>query len=186
MTFINRLLAHRRATPEEALRAFDQLEPVSLDFMLGRWRGYEISTGHRMDGMLSAAEWYGKLFVSPEEVHPLLHYLYGRRAVYAVNPGLIPLHWKPPKSITLGRMLVNLGKPLLQTQRGRARLRMTTYRGKTTGTMIYDRQPIFDHFAKIDDRRMFGLMDLKGSSQPFAFVLERDESPALRVLLDDQ
>jgi hypothetical protein len=42
--------------------------------MTGRWRGFEIRTGHRLDGLLEPSGWYGKLFESVEAVHPLLFY----------------------------------------------------------------------------------------------------------------
>jgi hypothetical protein len=57
---------------EAALAFFDRLEPVDLDFMLGRWQGSEFPTNHPMDGLLELANWYGKEFVSPDCVHPLL------------------------------------------------------------------------------------------------------------------
>ncbi|MGB3769359.1 MAG: GXWXG domain-containing protein, partial [Phormidesmis sp.] len=62
----------KNCTPSEAIALFDSLDPVDLDFMIGRWKGYEVSTGHPMDGLLDLANWYGKEFVSPDCVHPLL------------------------------------------------------------------------------------------------------------------
>jgi len=41
-------LAHilsETATTEEVVSLFEELEPVQLDFMTGRWRGAEIPTG---------------------------------------------------------------------------------------------------------------------------------------------
>ena len=59
-------------TTETALELFDSLEPVDLDFMLGRWQGSGLHTNHPMDGFLEASNWYGKEFVDEETVHPLL------------------------------------------------------------------------------------------------------------------
>ena len=56
---------------------------------------------------------------------------------------------------------------------GDASLRMVEYRGVTTATMVYDKQPIFDHFRKIDDDTMVGAMDRKGEAAPLLFVLRR-------------
>lgn len=53
-------------------------------------------------------------------------------------------------------------------------MRMIEYRGKLTGTMVYDAKAICDHFARIDNHTMLGVMDLKGSPNPYFFVLERD------------
>jgi hypothetical protein len=60
------------ATTAEALELFDSLEPVDVDFMIGRWQGEGFHTGHPMDGLLEAYHWYGKRFESPEDVHPLV------------------------------------------------------------------------------------------------------------------
>jgi hypothetical protein len=51
---------------------------------------------------------------------------------------------------------------------------MTTYRGKSSATMIYDQLPINDVFRKIDQNTALGLMDLKGVKQPFFFILRRE------------
>ena len=59
-------------TTQNALEIFDQLAPVGLDFMLGRWTGAEIPTGHPLDGLLAASNWYGKEFIDADNVHPLV------------------------------------------------------------------------------------------------------------------
>lgn len=177
MKSIQELLSKREAEPEEALGLFDGLGPVELDFMLGRWKGFEIRTGHFMDGLLEHSGWYGKLFAGPEEVHPLLIRGRGGKSLYAVNPGLIPLNINYPKSRVTG-ILMGLLKPIIKTKKPMARMRMVEFRGKITGAMVYDQKAIIDVFAKIDDRRMLGIMDMKGRPEPFVFVLERDdESP---------
>ena len=51
---------------------------------------------------------------------------------------------------------------------------MMEYRGQVTATMMYDYLPIHDHFRKIDDNTVLGLMDFKPISQPFFFLLKRD------------
>ncbi len=57
---------------QRALELFDSLEPVDIDFMIGTWRGEGYPTGHAQDGLLEAYQWYGKVFESSEDVHPLL------------------------------------------------------------------------------------------------------------------
>jgi hypothetical protein len=172
-----KLLQERTASPAEALRVFDELEPASLDFLKGRWRGFEIATGHPLDGLLQPSGWYGKLFNGKDDVHPLLFYTRDRSALYSVDPKSIPLTLKIPKSAPIG-LLMALSRPLLQTRAPKARIRLVEFRGKLTATMIYDAKPIFDHFAKVDDRTLLGVMDLKGIPAPYVFVLERaDESP---------
>lgn len=170
---ITTLLEQKKASAQEALDLFDQLEPATLELMKGLWSGYEISTGHPIEGLLSVSGWYGKLFTDSENVHPLLIYNLHRKSLFAINPLLIPLGINFPKSKTLRYMMAML-KPLLKTKKSKARIRMVEYRGKLTGTMLYDNKAICDHFARIDKDTLLGIMDLKGSPHPYFFVLERD------------
>jgi hypothetical protein len=141
--------------------------------MIGRWKGFEILTGHPIDGLLGPSGWYGKLFIDPENVHPLLIYTLNHKGLFAINPLLIPLGINFPKTKIL-RVIMAILKPILKTKKTKARMRMIDYRGKVTGTMVYDAKAICDHFAKIDANTMLGVMDLKGSPNPYFFVLERD------------
>ncbi len=131
-----------------------------------------------MDGLLEAYHWYGKRFESPEDVHPLVFSTL-RGGLANVNPAFlrpslalmdrVPM----PKSAMVGRIFQTL-IPFLTTSRSRARLRMTTYRGKSSATMIYDQLPINDVFRKIDQDAVLGVMDLKGMKSPFFFILRRE------------
>jgi len=178
---IEELLARGQATPDEVLACFDALPVVRPGFMTGRWRGSEIRTGHLLDGLLGPSGWYGKLFESAESVHPLLFYGLQRKSLYAVNPALVPLTLPFPRSRALGAMMV-AARPFLQTKASKARLRMVAFRGRVTATMAYDHKPIFDHFTRIDENRVLGIMDLKGVPGPYAFCLERDNRP-MRIRL---
>ena len=173
MKSIEDILKTRRTTPKEALEIFDGLEAATVDFMIGRWKGFEIESHHQMDGLLEATGWYGKLFLNSEEVHPLLFYTKNSTELYSVNPRIVPLHMKFPESDGV-RILMRLSKPFLQTRKSTARLRMIEYRNKVTATMCYDEKAILDHFAKIDENRVMGVMDLKGLPEPYIFILERD------------
>lgn len=167
-----------RATTEQALELFDSLEPVDIDFMIGNWKGEGFQTNHRMDGLLETYHWHGKRFDGPEDVHPLVFSkLVG--GVACVNPTFmgLPLSLSDriplPKSAVAGR-LFQVVMPLFTTSKSRARLRMTTYRGKSSATMVYDQLPINDVFRKIDENTVFGVMDLKRMEKPFFFILRRD------------
>jgi hypothetical protein len=48
------------------------LQPATIDGMLGEWKGGEFVTGHRMNGQLEKARWFGKTFNSPTDVQPLV------------------------------------------------------------------------------------------------------------------
>lgn len=162
-------------TPAALMALFDQLEPVSIEDMLGQWRGSALAMGHPMDGMLENYGWYGKLFEDPENVHPLL-FLDNKGRVFKVNPALLPfslaLKWKLPQSAWM-RQLFLFFKFLLRTRRSKARLRLVVFRGKTSATMVYDHLPINDVFRKVDEHTRLGCMDMKGMEQPFFFLLEQ-------------
>jgi hypothetical protein len=169
------ILETRHATTAEALAFFDRLETVDLQFMTGRWKGSEIRTGHPMDGWLEASGWFGKEFVDPETVHPLLFSGANRKIVKVAPtpqamrsarhlPWLRHPSWRP---------LLRLGTSLMHREASQARLRMVEIRGRLSATMIYDHLPILDAFRKIDARTVLGLMDEKGQPQPYVFLLKR-------------
>lgn len=167
-----------KVSGEDALAIFDALEAVETDFMLGAWKGEGFDTGHPMDGMLERCHWHGKRFETTEHVHPLV-FRKRNGALASVKPllampGLGLLDKLPMlKSEAAGRVFQVL-IPLLTGQKSAARLRMTTYRGKPSATMVYDNLPINDVFRKVDEDTVLGVMDLKGMKQPFFFVLRRD------------
>lgn len=164
-------------TTADALAVYDGLEAVDLEFMLGPWSGAEIPTSHPLDGLLEASNWHGKRFIDPDNVHPLVLKTMGGRK-YSTTPMMlmmnlgmnIPLFkqsWMKPVNGMVTR--------LVSTQKSKARLRMVDYRGKNSATMIYDRLPIHDHFRKIDDDGVMGLMDFKGQANPYFFLLQREK-----------
>ena len=169
------ILHSGQATTEAALQLFDALEPVNLEFMMGRWRGSELSTHHPMDGLLEASNWYGKEFIDPETVHPLL-FQDGQDRIFKVAPSLAAMRLSlrlPIFKQEAMRPLLRLMTSISSTEASQARLRMMEYRHQVTATMIYDQLPINDSFRKIDDNTVFGVMDFKDVPQPFFFVLRR-------------
>lgn len=177
MTQHQDILARRQATPAECLEWFDELDPVDVAFLIGRWTGFEITTGHPQDGILEATRWYGKEFEDAETVHPLLHSTAsGRLFRVKPRPTLVALSLRLPflKSRPF-RPLSRFLTRLLTTRASQARARMVEHRGKLSATMIYDHLPINDHFRRIDDDTLLGLMDFKGLG-PYFFVLQRDQS----------
>ncbi|MBN3458276.1 DUF4334 domain-containing protein [Mycobacterium sp. DSM 3803] len=134
--------------PDAELDAFwAVLEPVPLDFMLGEWSGGEFVTGHKMNGLLEKARWFGKTFKSVTDVQPLV-------------------------------CLDEKGQKFSNTQlgKGEASLWLEEFRGQVTATMVYDGQPTHDHFKKVDDRTVMGIMNGKGvldNGRYFYFFLER-------------
>ena len=133
--------------PARLAELFAQLAPVSLEFLYGDWRGGELPSGHPMDGALGAARWHGKSFRSATDVQPLVC-LDENGAKYSN---------------------VELGK-------GEATLRLIDFEGRVTASMVYDGQPVIDHFVKVDDDTVMGVMTGKKLRAPyFYFYLEREE-----------
>ncbi len=177
MSTIKRLNAGN-ATTEEALEIFDSLEPVDVDFMIGKWTGEGFYTSHPMDGLLEIYHWYGKCIESPEDVHPLVFSTL-RGGIASVNPiymgplmGLMNRRLIP-RSAAVGR-LFQVAMPLFTTSSSSARLRNTDFRGKSSATMIYDKLPINDVFRKIDENSVFGMMDMKSMEKPCFFIIHRE------------
>ncbi|MGY8947749.1 MAG: DUF4334 domain-containing protein [Flavobacteriales bacterium] len=104
-----------------------------------------------------------------------------KKGLYAINPFLIPLGRRLPKTKLL-RLAMALLKPILKTNNSKACMRMIKYRCKIKGTMIYDQKGIKDHFAKIEENTMLWAMDIEGAKTPYFFVLERDsKNKTIRV-----
>jgi hypothetical protein len=182
-SIIETMLESRKATTENATQVFDSLEPATIEFMFGRWKGYEIVTQHPMDGFLAPSGWYGKMFINKNEVHPLLFFTSERKGVYPVNPILLPSSsedFKKSKQQILDTIQI-LDRSEMEAKETKARLRNVQYRGRVCATMAYDEKPIFDVFVKIDDKRVLGAMDWKGLEAPYFFVLERDDDSEYKL-----
>jgi hypothetical protein len=162
-----------------ALARFDELEAVAVEAMLGRWRGVSLPTGHPLDGALGRLGWYGKAFEGPDRVHPLL-FRVGSSPPVPLDPAWMPvgLAFRAPGLARSGvvRRAFAAAMPLLRTNRHAARLEVRTFRDKASTAMIYHRQPITDHFRKIDNDRVLGLMMFREPREPyFFFLLSRGE-----------
>ncbi|MFW5688176.1 MAG: DUF4334 domain-containing protein [Spirochaetota bacterium] len=147
---------------DELLRFYDSLSPVRPNELYGLWHGDDWSTGGRFDGLLDRTGWYGKLFRSENDVEALI---FSRPTTLL---GVINYLMIWPYRVPEARRMVR--HPL-----GRARLREVRFRGVVSAAMCYNYLPIMDHFRRVDERRVMGLMDFRGrrDSELF-FWLERD------------
>lgn len=136
------------AIPDAELDDFwATLQPATIDGMLGEWKGGEFVTGHPMNGQPEKSRWYGKTFKSVFDVQPL---------VCLDDDG------NKFSNVPLGK--------------GEASLWLEEFRGEITATMVYDGQPVHDHFKKVDDTAVLGIMNGKGvvhDGRYFYFYLER-------------
>jgi hypothetical protein len=179
------VLPNAPTTTDDALALFDACPAVETESMIGTWHGAELPTGHPLDGLLEASGWWGKQFVDGETVHPLLFPTAGGGGLWAVNPVMAFSGLGVATKIPLLRNRNHAGtisalRPMIGTRTPKARLRTTRYRGVDTATMIYDQLPINDVFRKLNDDSVIGAMDLRGSRNPYFFVLTRDDSLRLR------
>ncbi|WP_328397096.1 DUF4334 domain-containing protein [Nocardia sp. NBC_00416] len=163
-------------TAAQAWEIFDRLPAARVDEVVtGRWRGSELPTGHPMDGALSESGWYGKQFDAPDQVHPLL-FTDDRGTVFAVDPRRVPLSLAgkfPARWLRPVRDKLRVLAPVLRTRKPTARLRDIEYRGVVSAAMVYDHLPIIDHFRRFDADTLLGVMDMRGMSDPYFFVLKR-------------
>lgn len=127
------------------------LPPTGIDDMIGEWAGGEFVTGHSMNGLLEKAGWFGKTFNSADDVKPLI---------------CLDADGNKFSNIPMGK--------------GEASLWLEEFRGVVTATMVYDGQPVHDHFKKIDDNAVMGIMNGKqaldftsGVGRHLYFYLER-------------
>ena len=88
-------------------------------------------------------------------------------------PVSVALRWPAFARSAPARMAFAAGRRLLRSGHSAATLRAVSYRGKRSAAMIYDRNPIIDHFRKIDDDRVLGLMEMRGMELPYFFLLTR-------------
>lgn len=161
----------------EALARFDALPAVPPERMTGRWRGTGLPTGHPLDCLLEALGWYGKEFAEADRVHPLL-FRSGAGEILPLNPALMPvsiaLYWPGLAHGAAVRRAFAALRPILRARGPCARLRRVAFRGVSSAAMLYDRQPIVDHFRLVDDRRVLGLMEVRGDARLYFFLLTRD------------
>ncbi|MGH3578025.1 MAG: DUF4334 domain-containing protein [Mycobacterium sp.] len=123
------------------------LRPATIDGMIGEWKGDGFNTGHKLNTALREARWFGKTFNSAADVKPLI---------------CLDADGNKFSNVELGN--------------GEASLWLEEFRGEVTATMVYDGQPTHDHFKRIDDTAVMGIMNGKrvvDNGRYFYFYLER-------------
>lgn len=124
-----------------------ELQPATIEGMIGEWKGGEFRTGHKLCGQLEKAGWFGKTFNSASDVQPLV---------------CVDADGNKFSNVEMGK--------------GEASLWLEGFRGEVTASMVYDGQPVHDHFKKIDDDAVMGIMNGKGvqdNGKYYYFYLER-------------
>ncbi len=150
-------LNHQVSIEEQELSSFfDSLEPASCERILSRWRGGGFDTGHWLLPALVEMRWFGKWFVSPSDVKPLVC-------------------WNEA-----GELFSS------QAMNGEASLAMIEYRGKVSAAVIYDGVPMCGHLRRVDDDILLGMVSGKalgeselvpGGAHQFFFLERIDAWP---------
>jgi hypothetical protein len=173
-----RVFGAQRVAAHRALALFDRQDPVSAEDLPGLWRGEEIRTGHRLDGLLSTYGWYGKEFLPDGRAHPLVFADAAGGRFYAHPlPLSAPVVWRMPAAgVAVLRRSAPLLRPALKLCRTRApqaRVELRECRGKLGASMVYRHLPITDAFRRIDERTLLGMMITSEPAEPFFFLLQR-------------
>ena len=140
----------RDGVPDDDLAAlWRSLPPVRTAELRGLWRGWATTRDHRAGRLLERSRWYGKLFRSDDDVAPIVC------------------------ETDDGTLVADAG-----LARGAATLRTIVHDGVATASMVYDGQPIIDHFVRLGPGTVFGVMtgrDTDDRGRAFYFVLEHVE-----------
>jgi hypothetical protein len=145
------LRAAGHANPADLDALWADLDTVTVEEILGPWRGGDFATGHVASQVLEKVRWHGKRFESPLQA--------------------VPLVCRDENGELYSNKEAGGG--------GEASLWPVGFRGEVTATMVYDRMPVFDHFKKVDDDMLMGIMNGKleaafGVKDLYYFWLERD------------
>ncbi len=128
---------------------WSELGTVRAEDILGEWKGGAFRTGHPLCRALDKSRWHGKTFVSTMDAKPL---------ICRAEDGTLF------SDTALGG--------------GEATLWNIEFRGEVTATMVYDGRAVFDHFKRLDDTTLMGIMNgrpelVLAGGEFFYFYLER-------------
>ncbi|MCV3769003.1 DUF4334 domain-containing protein [Rhizobium sp. TRM95796] len=162
------------------IEAFKRLAPIELRELAGLWAGRGVPSGHQFDGVLENLGWFGKRFRQDMKADALLFHGGDRRLV-AVDPKWIPLRlalrWHAFGRTQAAQNLFSYLQGQMRAMGPVAELRTVAFGGVMSAAMVYDRQPIIDHFRRIDDGKIMGAMTVAGEDLIYFFELERVEGP---------
>lgn len=146
--FFRRAQSQEVSDPADLDAVWAALPTVRVDDLIGAWRGGELPSGHPMDGQLAVVKWHGKRFDSWHEVQPMV----------CVDDD--------------GNLYSNT-----EIGKGEASAWMVEFRGESTASMVYDGQPVIDHFKRVDEVTLMGIMNGKTSlvrDRHFYFYLVKE------------
>lgn len=137
-----------------AIEAGEDFDPAALQALFDRLPG--------VDADFLMGEWKGGVFTYDHPMGRLLAKVswYGKRfeSVDAVEPFLLNSESGPPEPFD---------------KVGKARLRDVAFRGVLSTAMVYDQQPIVDHFRRVSPDVMLVVGEEKGKPADYFFHLTR-------------
>lgn len=165
---------------QTVLEKFRHLPPIAPRELVGLWKGHGIPANHPFDGVLENLSWYGKRFTPDMRADALL-FRSGEHRLTAIDPKWIPLHWAM-RFDRLGRTPIasNLFSYLQRRLRANgpvAGLKTLPFDGVESAAMVYDHQPIVDHFRRIDEQTVMGAMTIQCDERIYFFELQRVDQP---------
>lgn len=155
--------------------------PVEPYEIIGLWRGSGIPTGHPLDGVLENLDWFGKRF-KPDLRADALLFRSGEHSLISINPSRIPLGlaflFHRVGRTRAARILFRYLRCGLRAKGPVAALHTIRFQGMMSAAMVYDKQPIVDHFRRIDEHRLMGAMTIKGDDRIYFFELAKVDQPS--------
>ena len=128
--FRRRAASQEISDPADLDAIWAALPTVTIDEVKGDWKGGELPSGHVLDGRLNKVGWHGKWLRDRFDVAPMVC----RNAD--------------------GELYSDL-----EVGKGAASLWNVEFRGEVTASMVYDGQAVIDHFKRVDDDTLMGIMN---------------------------
>lgn len=123
-------------SPSELLTLFDALPPLDPETLLGEWSTGGFNTGHPVHGWLRAINWVGITFRSAEDVEPIVV-----ATTIRDGEGRARRKWLE--------------------EWGNGEVIEAKYRGVVSAALVCDNHPVIDHFRKVSDTVVLGIMSAK-------------------------
>ncbi len=126
---------------DELAEFFEQLSEVNNQEMLGKWKGGYIKSGTIIDFTLTDFGFWG--WIGKQ--------YFSENKVHALRHKFFGFEFNIPVI-------------------GNARIREILFRGKVSSAMMYNYLPIIDHFRKVDENTLMGVMDVKGKTVLYFYL----------------
>lgn len=155
---------------------FQSLEPVKPVEIVGLWRGAGVPSAHPLDGVLENLQWFGKRFHPDMRADALLFQWHPGRLV-AIDPRFVPIglaiKLAPFGRTALARTTFSYLQKAFRARGTTAALEVRTFEQIASAAMVYNEQPIVDHFRRVDENTLAGMMCVRDDKRRFFFKLTK-------------